>query len=55
MIILRYSYDNVWTVENILIVQADHLIFYEYCELSVNKSKNYEFWMTLPTAYCKEK
>jgi len=31
------------------------LYFYEYYELSVNKSKNYEFWMTLPTAYCKEK
>jgi len=31
------------------------LYFYEYCALIVNKSKNYEFWMTIPTADCKEK
>ena len=30
------------------------LYFYEYCELIVNKSKNYEFWMTIPTADYKE-
>ena len=27
MIILRYNYDNFWTMENILIVEADQFIF----------------------------
>jgi len=28
-----YRYDSFRIVENALIVQADHLTFYEYCEL----------------------